>query len=191
MPKQLRFVIRQTPHERFERDGDDLIVRRSVGLADALTRFACEVRGIDGTRIALEMRGVVRPGDEQRVKRQGMPKDFCGRGDLVVKFDVVFPTRVRPECESIIRRCLDESEEWPGPEAEDAEDVTTDGTEQPADVSPEVEEVRESVDAARIFRETEEVIGGFEDGTEEPRDVSPESEGVIGEPEETTESVTE
>jgi DnaJ family protein B protein 4 len=95
-PQDLVFVVRQLPHARFKREGDDLVVTARVPLAAALTAgSAVEVRTLDGRALRLPLREVARPGAALVARGEGMPvsKRPGARGDLRVKLEVDFPKR--------------------------------------------------------------------------------------------------
>jgi DnaJ family protein B protein 4 len=93
-PQDLVFVVRQLPHARFKREGDDLVTTACVPLAAALTAGAAvEVRALDGRALRLPLREVARPGAALVARGEGMPvsKRPGERGDLRVKLEVDFP----------------------------------------------------------------------------------------------------
>lgn len=94
----LDFVCHALPHERFVRDGDDLVSRATVPLVDALAGGEVEVPGIDGTKVKVPLGPHVAPPGSVRVAEgHGMPRaSGDGRGDLKVLIDVAFPTKLTP-----------------------------------------------------------------------------------------------
>ena len=59
------------------------------------------VEHLDGRRLQVSIPpGVVKPGQETTLSGEGMPmrKDgrVCGRGDLIVKWEIVFPNHLTP-----------------------------------------------------------------------------------------------
>jgi DnaJ-class molecular chaperone len=109
-PQDVVFVIRQRKHEVFTREKDDLLLVKNLGLKDALCGFFFEQIGIDGELLRQEIDVVVGHGDERRFSGKGMPKKGGGRGDLIVRFEVVFPTKLTEEQKEILRATLTESE---------------------------------------------------------------------------------
>lgn len=111
--QDLVFVVEEKPHEVFTREGDDLICRLRIPLVDALT-------GVDGkkTVVALDGRklqiplpgGVVKPNQETRIPNEGMPIRKQGstkkKGDLIVRWDVVFPDRLTPTQKEGLKKLL-------------------------------------------------------------------------------------
>lgn len=100
--RTVAFVVEEKPHPRFEREGDDLIVKLNVTLSQALLglegggRISKEVDQLDGRRIPVDApSGVIQPGAETRVTGEGMPVSKAGsvkkQGDLIIRWNVVFP----------------------------------------------------------------------------------------------------
>jgi DnaJ-class molecular chaperone len=90
----------------FTREKNDLVVNKTISLAQALTGFAIEQVGVDGKRVQLTVNDVVAPGTERRLSGQGMPKKGGGRGDLTFRFKVTFPESLSAKQKEIIRQCL-------------------------------------------------------------------------------------
>ncbi|KIR27857.1 chaperone regulator [Cryptococcus deuterogattii 99/473] len=112
------FVVEEKPHNRFERVDDDLVVKLNITLSQALLgpdgggAITKEVEQLDGRRIQVSLPEgqIVQPGQETRIQGEGMPVSKANSlkksGDLVVKWNVVFPTRLSPEQKKDLRRIL-------------------------------------------------------------------------------------
>jgi len=108
------FIVEELPHPHFTRVGDDLVYHASIPLLDALTGSGGTraVQGIDGKRLQVSIpKPVVKPGQESRITGEGMPvrKDGAAgkrRGDLIVKWDVVFPERLTESQKEGLRKVL-------------------------------------------------------------------------------------
>lgn len=88
------FVVEEKPHERFTREGDNLVCKHKIPLVEALTGPASQtvtVKHIDGRQIRVPLpSGVLKPGQEITLPKEG----FRGK-DLIVRIEVVFPDRVK------------------------------------------------------------------------------------------------
>ena len=104
----LVFVIDEKPHDVFKRDGNDLIVTHKVPLADALTGTTLTVTTLDGRTLTISCNEVIFPGYEKVIPKEGMPipKDPSKKGNLRIKFDVKFPTRLTVEQKAGVKRFL-------------------------------------------------------------------------------------
>lgn len=90
------FVVQMIPHNEYHRDGDDLVVERSLSVGQALLGFRMLVEHLDGEKLIMESVEVTAPDTARRVMGKGMPKTKggYGRGDLVVIFRVEFPKEI-------------------------------------------------------------------------------------------------
>ncbi|XP_059459987.1 uncharacterized protein LOC132189321 [Corylus avellana] len=108
LPADLVFVIDEKPHDIYKRDGNDLIVNHRVSLAEALGGTTVNLTTLDGRSLSIPVTDIVNPGYEVVVAREGMPivKEPGNRGDLRIKFEVKFPTRLTPEQKAGLKRAL-------------------------------------------------------------------------------------
>lgn len=92
------WVLRVTRHGQFQRQGSSLVCEVKVSLAEALTGCRVKLPHLDARCLVLRTKPgeVVKPGSFRRVRREGMPVlgNAAARGDLFVRFDVVFPERL-------------------------------------------------------------------------------------------------
>jgi DnaJ family protein B protein 4 len=98
-PQDLVFVVKQKPHNVFTREGDNLMVHDTVDIATALGGGVVEVPALDGRNVGLRIDQVIHPGSVHVVTGDGMPRSkattsLSSRGDLHIKFDVKFPSKV-------------------------------------------------------------------------------------------------
>ncbi|XP_028081041.1 dnaJ homolog subfamily B member 5-like [Camellia sinensis] len=108
LPADLVFVIDEKPHSIFTRDSNDLIMSHRVTLAEALGGTTVSLTTLDGRNLLIPVTDLVSPAYEMVVAREGMPitKERGNRGDLRIKFEVKFPTKLTPEQRSGLRRVL-------------------------------------------------------------------------------------
>jgi DnaJ homolog subfamily B member 11 len=120
---KLRLVT--APHPIFRRDGNDLHLRQTVSLVEALVGFQRNVTHLDGHQVPIDWGGVTRPGDVRRIAEQGMPlfgeaadkapfgKDGKTRrkaGDLVLTFRVAFPESLTDAQRDAVRKLFPDEE---------------------------------------------------------------------------------
>lgn len=106
----LVFVVKQQPHARFERRGNDLHTRVKLPLVTALTGGSASVVMPDGRSLALHISAPpVQPGATRLVVGEGMPVSKGGKGDLHITFDVVFPTQLTSQQKAQLRHILPEA----------------------------------------------------------------------------------
>jgi len=95
LPGDIVFVIKSKPHSVFERDNEHLIYTIDIDLASALDgndkRYQIPLLG--GGKTEYVMRGIITPETVGRIHGRGLPlqKSPNQRGDILVKFKIVFP----------------------------------------------------------------------------------------------------
>jgi len=91
----VHFVLRQKPHECFQRKGDDLMMPMEIDLVDALCGLRRMVTTLDDRRLIIcSCKGeIIRPDDTKCIDNEGMPKNGNEyvRGKLYIKFSIKFP----------------------------------------------------------------------------------------------------
>ncbi|XP_047972712.1 dnaJ homolog subfamily B member 13-like [Salvia hispanica] len=108
IPSDLVFIIDEKPHRVFTRDGNDLVVTQRVSLAEALTGYTLHLTTLDGRTLTVPINTVIHPDYEEVVPGEGMPlpKDPSKKGNLRIKFNIKFPTRLTPDQKSGIKKLL-------------------------------------------------------------------------------------
>jgi DnaJ family protein B protein 4 len=91
-PANLVFVIEEKPHARFQRDGSDLVMDLRLRLVDALCGTKVDIQTLDGRTLSVAVPEVITPGYLKRVKGEGMPGKGGVKGDIVLRFEVTFPS---------------------------------------------------------------------------------------------------
>lgn len=111
--QDLVFVVEEKPHDRFKREGNDLVAHVTIPLVDALTGSEGKktVEHLDGRKLQVPVpSGIVKPGATVTVPGEGMPIRKEGstkkKGDMIVKFDVQFPDRLTAAQKEGIRKVL-------------------------------------------------------------------------------------
>ncbi|KAL6187395.1 hypothetical protein ACLB2K_038794 [Fragaria x ananassa] len=106
----LIFVVDEKPHDVFTRDGNDLSVDHKLTLLEALTGTNVNLTTLDGRVLPIPVRNIINPGHEEVIPNEGMPisKDPTKKGNLRIKFDVVFPSKLSAQQRSDLRRVLSE-----------------------------------------------------------------------------------
>ncbi|CAD5164712.1 unnamed protein product [Musa acuminata subsp. malaccensis] len=108
IPADIVFIIDEKPHDVFTREGNDLIVTQKISLVEALTGYTVHLTTLDSRSLTIPINSVIHPGYEEVVSREGMPipKDPSRKGNLRIKFDIRFPSRLTSEQKVGIKRLL-------------------------------------------------------------------------------------
>jgi DnaJ family protein A protein 2 len=88
--------VKIKPHPVFTRmGGADLVMKKEISLADALSGFTFDVKTVLGNRRKISCTNVVSPQDVWVARGEGLPRfDGSTRGDLFVSFTVKFPMKI-------------------------------------------------------------------------------------------------
>lgn len=88
------FTLVEDEHPTFERvlDTYDILYVHKCSLVDALTGHIIGLSLLDGNTLNLHVSEAVNPGYEKRVLDHGFPKPNGTFGDLVIRWDIEFPT---------------------------------------------------------------------------------------------------
>jgi DnaJ family protein A protein 2 len=87
-------VLKAKPHKEFERQGNNLIVKRTITLTEALCGFSMEITHLDGRKVSFENEAgkVIKQNSIHQVTGEGMPIEGTNsRGNLFITFEVCFP----------------------------------------------------------------------------------------------------
>lgn len=103
------FVIRDKPHALFKREGANLTYTAKLSLREALCGARISVPTLEGTKITLNLTSeVVKPQTTKRLQGYGLPypKDHNRKGDIIVHFDIQFPTTLNESAKEILSEVL-------------------------------------------------------------------------------------
>lgn len=99
IPADLVFIVDEKPHSVFKREGNDLVVTQKISLLEALTGYTVELTTLDGRSLSIPINSVISPTYEEVVQFEWRPisKDPFMKGNLRIKFQIRFPTRLTLE----------------------------------------------------------------------------------------------
>ena len=108
VPADIVFIVKQKQHDKFERIGNDLCYTLDVPLKDALCGANLQIPLIDGKTIQQYTNDIINPKTELRIPNRGMPySKVPGKfGDLVLKFNIIFPTSLTPADKELLIKAL-------------------------------------------------------------------------------------
>lgn len=96
--------IRVKPDGRFQRVGDDLHHRVSIGFTEATFGTDLEIPLLEGDTELLEVPAGTQPETVYRIGKRGVPRlQRRGRGDLLVHVEVEVPTDLDIDAEDVLR----------------------------------------------------------------------------------------
>lgn len=103
-PGDLYVHLRVAPHDRFTREGDDLVEHLPIGIAQAALGVKLPLETLDGWEDLVVPRGT-QSGQSFRLKGRGVPHlGGRGRGDLIVVVDVETPDKLDDDEAELLRQ---------------------------------------------------------------------------------------
>lgn len=107
----LIFVLNEQEHHIFKRMENDLVVGLDINLVDSLIGFKMEFTHLDGDKIIIESNSVIKQDDIKVIKNKGMPYNSRGEvfGDLIFKFNIIYPDIIDSKHFDKIKTALPES----------------------------------------------------------------------------------
>ncbi|KAI9331202.1 DnaJ domain-containing protein [Obelidium mucronatum] len=107
IPADLVFIIKELPHPRFKRQGNDLVLTTPMTLGQALTGSIVTVETLDERTLQIPVNDVVHPNYVKEVSKEGMPISKSNeRGKLLLKFQISYPTFLNAEQKKAIKSAL-------------------------------------------------------------------------------------
>ncbi|ONK73201.1 uncharacterized protein A4U43_C04F28320 [Asparagus officinalis] len=109
LPSDIIFLVTEKEHPTFKRSGNNLVLKVEIPLVNALTGWTFSFRHLNGEKMTFSLHDeIIYPGYEKVIQGQGMPiaNEKGQRGDLRIKFQIVFPTQLSSEQKSSIVEIL-------------------------------------------------------------------------------------
>ncbi|CAO1362208.1 unnamed protein product, partial [Diamesa tonsa] len=99
IPADIVFIIRDKPHSLFRREGSDLRYTARLTLKQALCGVIFEVPTMTGEKLRISTKHeIIKPNTVKRIQGYGLPlpREITRKGDLLVAFDIKFPSVLTP-----------------------------------------------------------------------------------------------
>jgi chaperone protein DnaJ len=94
----IQFILQLLPHKLYQRDGNNLVMKKKISLSDALTGLSFRHTTMDNrTLFCTTPKGtVVKPGQILQVSGEGLPtwKSPFEKGNLLIQFEIDFPKKI-------------------------------------------------------------------------------------------------
>lgn len=87
------FVNSKNEDAGFQREGDNLIMKRTISLLESLTGIVIFFKHLDERVIKIAYDNIIHPNQKMVIRGEGMPnlQDNLVKGDLIIIFEVQFP----------------------------------------------------------------------------------------------------
>ena len=97
------YKLQVEPCENYSIKGGSLVYNCRIPLLTAMTGTSVPVTVPDGRTLNIPLREIVSSGARKVVPGEGLYADDGARGDLVIEFDVLFPTTISPTQRTILK----------------------------------------------------------------------------------------
>eukprot|EP00794_Sanderia_malayensis_P000182 gene182-795_t len=109
VPADIVFVLKDKKHPLFTRDkNNNLLHTAKISLCKALTGTRVDIKGLDDKNITLPVNEIVNSKTTKTVTGQGLPlpKNPSQRGDLIVSFDIEYPSHLSNSSKEALKNIL-------------------------------------------------------------------------------------
>lgn len=124
LPGDIIFVLQEKEDPLFERQGNDLLIKKKINLTEALTGFEFTITHLDKRVLFVKSKKgqVIKPGQRLQIKEEGMPllSNQFEKGNLIIQFEVEFPDTLP---QNLINKLLEILPPKPALKAEDLKGV--------------------------------------------------------------------
>lgn len=93
------FIDSKNEEGAFRREGNNLIMKKQITLLEALTKTEFMFKHLDERVLKVSYEEIIHPNQKMIIKGEGMCdfNDNMMHGDLIIYFDIVFPTSIEEE----------------------------------------------------------------------------------------------
>ena len=102
----LILILKILEHPTFKRDGSNLIYEKNILLSESLCGTKFKLFHLDGREFKVIMDDIVKPNEEYILRDEGLGKDKYNTGDLIIRFNIIFPDSLNKERKQYISKIL-------------------------------------------------------------------------------------
>jgi len=103
-PGDLYITIRVSPDSNYERVGNDLVIKRTIGLDEAILGTTIEIESPYGKKARFKITAGTQPGKKFRIRKLGVINEREKRtGDMIIEVNVSIPKNLTREQKEFIK----------------------------------------------------------------------------------------
>jgi DnaJ-class molecular chaperone len=102
----LVLVLKQKHHNKYRRYKNDLLLNYNISLIDALCGCVIKVNTLDNRILVIKTNEIIHPGSIYKIVNEGMKCTPDTRGNLFLKFSVIFPDNISTERQVYLKKLL-------------------------------------------------------------------------------------
>ena len=107
----LVLILKILEHPTFKKDGSNLVYEKNVLLSEALCGVKFKLYHLDGRELQVSTEEIVKPNEEYILRGEGLGKDSYKNGDLIIRFNIIFPDVLSKERKHYLGKILPLGEE--------------------------------------------------------------------------------
>ena len=107
----LVLILKILEHPTFKREGSNLVYEKNILLSEALCGVKFKLYHLDGRELLVSTEEIIRPNEEYILRGEGLGKDSFKNGDLIVRFNIIFPDILSKERKHYLAKILPVEEE--------------------------------------------------------------------------------
>jgi len=112
-PADMVFVLQEKPHPFFKREKDNIIYIANITLKHALCGIKISIPTLDGEQTLVQILEPISPDRVHVIPGKGMPNSKTNqKGDLIVRFNVQFPTSLEKNQKDFIKSAFQDVTSW-------------------------------------------------------------------------------
>jgi len=102
----LVLILKQKKHPKYRRYKNDLLLNYKISLIDSLCGAVIKINTLDNRTIVIKTSEIIHPESIYKIPNEGMRNSPDSRGNLFVKFTVVFPDSISNERQVYLKKLL-------------------------------------------------------------------------------------
>lgn len=106
----IQFIVQLVSHKSYQRDGNNLIMKKKITLSDALTGAAFKIETLDKRSLFVKTKKglVIKPGQVMAIAKEGLPvwKQPFEKGTLYIQFEIEFPKKIPESAQEKLEKIL-------------------------------------------------------------------------------------
>lgn len=107
IPGDLYLRLRVKNHSLFKKDGINLTMTLKIKLTDSLLGTTHKFKSLDGKDLEIKIPEGIKHNELLRVRGKGVPSTL-GRGDLIVKVEIITPTKLSKKGRELVEKLKEE-----------------------------------------------------------------------------------
>lgn len=104
-PRQdIVFILKEIPHKKFKRQGDDLLYTITLTVGETLYGFTKQIEFLDGETYHFNTDICSPPGATHVIEELGMHKKDGKKGKLFINYNIKYPEKINQESKVILKQ---------------------------------------------------------------------------------------